>query len=124
MAGSQRDLLLAVGDLQGPDAAVDGSYAWRVAHRQMGAQITAAMHVLRLLLDVEKFTNICYHMWQLSRHLELFLVLTQSSIQKPLLLGDTSRCLSVAPHFSLHITNLLLQLGICETSQLIQRLSR
>jgi hypothetical protein len=61
---------------------------------------------LSLFFDVKELSDISDHVWQLSLHLKLLLVLSDSSIIQSVLLVDTGHCLPIAAHVSLHIANL------------------
>ena len=84
----------------------------------------AFLALLRLLLDIKQLADIRDHMRQLSRHLKLFLVLSQSRLIQPLIRLQPGHLLPVPSHFSLHVPYLLLQLCIRQICHFIHGLNK
>ena len=82
----------------------------------------AFLALLRLFLDIKQLAYICDHMRQLSRHLKLLLILSQSSLIQPLIRLQPGHLLPIPSHFSLHIPYLLLQLCIRQICHFIHGL--
>ena len=74
----------------------------------LDCEARALVPLFWLLFNVDELAYVCDHVWQLSVQVQLFLVLSDTGIEKALLLRDTSHLLSVASHLVLHLSDLLL----------------